>query len=107
MIQYVFQSSEDDSESSAEDGEETEILQQNGIPSPNKVPRMSNTDMSKDPSSTQVDELKETENIFQSSLLRLQVCLTFHSLLSNKKCWGGGGGGLVLFFYKLRNFSLE
>ena len=65
MIQYVFQSSEDDSESSTEDGEETEILQQNGIPSPNKVPRMSNTDMSKDPSSTQVDELKETENIFQ------------------------------------------
>ncbi|XP_041363671.1 nucleolar protein 6-like [Gigantopelta aegis] len=66
-------SSGEDSDSTADEDEQTENAQQNGSPTPNKVQRTSKTDLSKDPSPNQLVELKETENLFQSSLLRLQI----------------------------------
>ncbi len=57
-----------------EDGEENEASEDDITePPPSKKPRLSSNELYKPPTAEEINQLKETENLFQSSLFRMQV----------------------------------
>lgn len=48
---------------------------QDDSPTPNKKPKLAKSSLYKPPTNEELQELKETENLFQSSLFRMQVTI--------------------------------
>ena len=63
-----------ESSDAEEDGDEMDEDADEAGPPPAKQARLSKGELYKPPTNEELHQLKETENLYQSSLFRLQVC---------------------------------